>query len=393
MISERLKQLRLARGLSLDDLALALGGAVTKQALSKYEQGKDTPSIAILDKLAIVLGVSRTRLWEVAEIRVDFIAYRKKAALPVKEQTRIENQVALLLEERVRLHRRIQLPLENPIRVQSLLADTLVQAEDAADTIRKEWQLGKDPIASVTNVLEEHNVHVLEIDADERFDGISLVAYDTEAKNPSPVSAAVVTRQGIVGDRQRFCLAHELGHLVLQKGETDVEKAAHRFSSAFLAPAETIKKEVGAQRARIEWQELLLLKSHFGMSVQALLYRMKDLGIITQSHYEDWFVRLSMYGYKRVEPQPLPQEESQWLRKNVLRALSEGLISDREAEELLRERVAKERPLSLVDRSAILRLSQEERNRLLSAQAEQMLSYYAEDDEWKELSGGDFVEY
>lgn len=393
MISERLKQLRLARGLSLDDLALALGGAVTKQALSKYEQGQGIPSIAILDKLAIVLGVSRTQLWEVPEIRVNFIAYRKKAALPVKEQVRVENQVALLLEERVRLQRKIQLPVENRIPVQFFPADTLMQAEEAAGTIREEWQLGKDPIASVTHVLEDHNVYVLEIDADERFDGISLVAYDTVKTDPLPVSAAVVTRQGIVGDRQRFCLAHELGHLVLQKGEADAEKAAHRFSSAFLAPADTIKKEVGAKRTRIEWQELLLLKQQFGMSVQALLYRMKDLGIITQSHYEDWFVRLSMYGYKRVEPQPLPQEESHWLRRNVLRALSEGLISDKEAEELLGERVAKEQSLSLVDRSAILRLSQEERNRLLSEQAEQMLSHYEEDEEWKELSGGDLVEY
>ena len=393
MLSERLKQLRLSRGLSLDDLALKLGGAVTKQALSKYEQGKDIPSIPVLDKLAIVLDVSRARLWEALEIRVEFIAYRKKNAFPVKEQTRVENRVALLLEERVRLQRKMQLTVENRIRVQFFPADTLAEAENAADTIREEWQLGKDPIASVTSVLEEHNVNVIEIDADERFDGISLVAYDAEAKTPLPVSAAVVTRHGIVGDRQRFSLAHELGHLVLQKGEIDTEKAAHRFSSAFLAPAETIRKEVGARRARIEWQELLLLKSQFGMSVQALLYRMKDLEVITQSHYEDWFVRLSLYGYRRVEPQPLPQEESHWLRKNVLRALSEGLISDREAEELLGERVAKEQSISIVDRNAILRLSQEERNRLLSEQAEQMISHYEENEEWKELSGGDLVEY
>ena len=57
MIEKRLKQLRLANGLSLEGLATRLGGFVTKQALSKYEQGKAKPSPVVLNKLASVLGV------------------------------------------------------------------------------------------------------------------------------------------------------------------------------------------------------------------------------------------------------------------------------------------------------------------------------------------------
>jgi transcriptional regulator with XRE-family HTH domain len=57
MNGQRLKQLRLARGLSLQQLAEAMGGIVTKQALSKYEQDKDEPSARVLAALSEALLV------------------------------------------------------------------------------------------------------------------------------------------------------------------------------------------------------------------------------------------------------------------------------------------------------------------------------------------------
>src|SRR5450756_1113927 len=83
MISQRLRQLRLARGLSLEALAAAIGGAVTKQALSKYEQGTARPSPVVLNRLAEALGVKAAYLLSEPDIEVQFIAYRKGSALAI----------------------------------------------------------------------------------------------------------------------------------------------------------------------------------------------------------------------------------------------------------------------------------------------------------------------
>ena len=98
MIGQRLRQLRLARGLSLDALAAAIGGAVTKQALSKYEQGSARPSPVVLNKLAEALGVKAAYLWSEPGVEVEFVAYRKASALPKGEQLRVQALVTEGLE-------------------------------------------------------------------------------------------------------------------------------------------------------------------------------------------------------------------------------------------------------------------------------------------------------
>ncbi len=128
------------------------------------------------------------------------------------------------------------------------------------------------------------------------------------------------------------------------------------------------------------------------MSIQALLYRLRDLGIIHDSYFRDWFIRLNGLGWRRQEPEELPAEQPQWLRQNVLRALSEKLLQHVEAEQLLQERIVIEQPLSLVERRAFMKLSLAERNRMLEEQAEKMVDFYEQDAEWRDLQGGDFLE-
>lgn len=58
------------------------------------------------------------------------------------------------------------------------------------------------------------------------------------------------------------------------------EKAANYFAGAFLMPAEALLgAEIGKHRKSISLEEFFDLKQLFGVSVQALTYRCKDLGI------------------------------------------------------------------------------------------------------------------
>lgn len=371
---QRLKQLRLARGLSLEALAAEMGGIVTKQALSKYELGLSAPSAVVLNRLAQALGVKAAYLWSEPSIECEFFAYRKGSGLARAEEQRVESVVCQMLEDRVRLQQMVQgaTVVNFPIKV--FKTTTLDDVEGFAKTLREQWALGLGPISTLTGALEDHLVHVFEIEASEKFDGISAVAYDNE-KNVA--AAAVVSRKSLPGGRQRLNLAHELGHLVLDTPEpVDEEKAAFRFAGAFLAPDEALFRDLGRKRSLIQTAELFLLKQKYGMSIQALVYRLHDLGIISDQHYRQWWTTINRAGWKKEEPSELKPEKPEWVKKTVLRALSEGLITKGDAMKLLGEPVDAQEPITLVERQAFLKLPMEERRKIMAKQAREMAAEY-----------------
>lgn len=391
MLSNRLKQLRLARGMSLDELAAKMGGIVTKQALSKYELGTAQPSAVVLNKLAAALGVKASYFWSEPTVEVEFVAYRRKSSLPKREQEKVESLIIRTLEERLKLLSLINHAEKIEIPVKQWKIKKLEDVEQAAAELREKWDLGMDAISSLVSTLEAHWIQVIEIDADERFDGISAIASDKE--KDVIAGAAVVTRRGACKDRQRFNLAHELGHIVLDisKG-VDEEKAAHRFGAALLAPADAVRREVGSRRTLVHAEELFLLKQRYGMSIQAFVRRLLELGIINGSHYKQWVMDISRLGWRKEEPGELPPEQPQWFRQQVLRLLTEKVITKETAETVLGESVEDEDPLSLIERRAFMKLPLAERRRIMQAQAEKLLSSYEDDAEREEWQGGDIIE-
>ena len=390
ILPTRLRQLRQARGLSLEALATAMGGVVTKQALSKYQRGEDFPSLRVLSALAPALGVKVVDLCRAPSVAVEILAFRKTSQLGRREQAHVEGQVTRMLEERGRLQELTQQGDRGTIPIHSLLVSSLAGAESAADALRQRWELGTDPIASVVDALEDHQVHVLEIDAGERFDGLAAVARRADG---SVAAAAVVCRRGLSHARQRLNLAHELGHLALAPApDVDPEKAAFRFAGAFLAPARTLLREVGVRRSTIGLDELLLQKRRHGMSLQALLYRLRDLEVITETHARQWWQTINARGWKKQEPEELPPEEAHWLRQTVLRAFSEGLLTATELASLTGETVEEAPSLPLARRRAFLRLPSEERRRILESHATALKAHYDADSEWRTETGGDVLD-
>lgn len=94
---------------------------------------------------------------------------------------------------------------------------------------------------------------MIALDGPDGFDG-----YSCWANGRIPV---IAFNANVSGDRQRFNLAHELGHLVLDPAPaTEIEKAAHRFAAVFLVPAKTAYSELGRKRSNLSFDELLVLK-------------------------------------------------------------------------------------------------------------------------------------
>ena len=118
----------------------------------------------------------------------------------------------------------------------------------------------------------------------------------------------------------------------------DQERAAYRFAGAFLMPEGVLWSKIGKRRSDIDWKELLWLKMMYGISVQAITYRCKDLGIINQASMGRLFDIFEEDGW-RSPPyrEPLDRLGDRFGRFERLcfRALAEGAISESRASELL----------------------------------------------------------
>ncbi|MDR1874714.1 MAG: XRE family transcriptional regulator [Synergistaceae bacterium] len=336
----RIRLFRCARGWTLEELALRINNAagvrkkiITKQALSKYEAGKMSPSPKILSALGKVFGVKESSFPEETAIIVEIVAYRRKPAMTQREEESIRSQVQLRMETGLRL----QFAFAGTSVCAQYPIASLADAEAAAEQLRKDWELGTAPIANMTDFLEDHCIHVLVVPFDSgTFEGLSswVCQGKGQGKEGERLAAAVAVRTGITVCRHRLTLAHELGHLLLHCTPPfeDEENACYRFAGAVLAPAGTLKRDFGARQRTVTLDELLLLKQRYLVSMQCLLRRLLELELISPSHYQEWRARIKKAGWEALEPGDEIRNETGTLASlRVRRGLNEGIISKAES--------------------------------------------------------------
>lgn len=375
----RLRILRLSRGMSLDDLSSATNQLVSKQMLSRYERGLSVPTSQVVSSVAKALGVPTSRLLESPRLEIKPIGYRKDISLGKGDQSRITSLLMNELEQRVRVQEANGADTMN-LPILKMDASTLEDAETRAEQIRKLWGLGEAPIMSVVDELECRFVHVLEVEAPETFDGLSLVAFDESGK---PVAVAAGIRKGMPGDRQRLSLAHELGHILLNLSPSlDEEKAAYRFASAFLVPKSALFREVGTKRSSVDLTELAMLKRRYKISLQAVVYRLRELEIISDNHGRNWFEEIQRRGWKKVEPWEVPSEEPMWLKRNVHRAVAEGVFRRDDGKAMLDGDMIDEDFDGTSELLELAQMTKEERKRLLEQSVAESLKDYDLDEDW-----------
>lgn len=351
MLRDRLRQARLSKGLSLRALAGKVG--VSAMMLSKYERGATVPSSDVLLELSEALGVRTEYFFRTAAIELERVQHRNKHRwkLPKLAETKVLADVRDQLERWQVLDAvvpapwsvRFSLPDDLPVSIEDFDA-----IEDVAVRVRRHWNLGLNPVPDLIDTLETCGLKIFTTSFDDpRFEGMCARADQHHV---------VVVGRNWSGDRQRFTIAHELGHLVLDdrlaKG-LDVEKAANRFAGAFLVPSEKVVQSLGARRRSLEVYELYLLKREFGLSIAGWSYRALDLAIIAKSTHSAFWRMLVANGWNEKEPgKQCPSETPRLFEQTVYRALSENLISESKAAELLSISVrdlAAQRRMEVVD--------------------------------------------
>jgi Zn-dependent peptidase ImmA (M78 family)/transcriptional regulator with XRE-family HTH domain len=334
MLADRLRLARASAGLPLRDLADRIGNLVSAQAIGKYERGEMMPGSKVVIALARALGVSEDYLLSSGDVELTDVEFRKHRLVREKEQAQLTAKVLTAVERYLEIEDILAAnsfdwdqPRGFPFPVQSA-----ADAENAASRLRALWDLGSDPIPALAEFLEERGIKVILVELAETISGMMCLIRRRQGADV-PV---IVVNERHAGERQRFTLAHELGHLLLEVAhETDHEKHCHRFAGAFLMPADLIWAQVGRRRSRFSLAELFQLKRLFGASIQAIVYRSKDLGILSEASSRELYRTISARGWRRQEPQPITPERPGRFRRLCFRALTEGVISEAKAAELL----------------------------------------------------------
>ena len=158
--------------------------------------------------------------------------------------------------------------------------------------------------------------------------------------------------------RQRFSLAHELYHLYYDENMTaicsatmntgsETERSADMFTAFFLMPPSSLKSKVASMRKdedpHINLEDVIQLEQYYGVSHQAMLNQLIDIGVITKiqaAAMKTGVTRAAAaHGFSTDLYRELPADKQYqtngYLIEQASIALAQDLISEGKYEEIL----------------------------------------------------------
>lgn len=303
---------RESRGMTQQDLAQAI--AVQQGYISKIEGGFLNVSDDYLLKISGVLEYPPEFFFQPDQVRGVGSAcnyHRKRESLTMRKMCKITARLNVLRLHVSKLMRGVDTEHENYFY--NLDRDEY-KPEEAARLIRQYWKIPAGPIVNLVAEIENAGaiVYLLPFGTD-KIDAIS------QSVNGSP--ALFLVNSETPGDRCRFTLAHELGHIVMHANShnENMEAEADRFAAEFLMP----EKDIASDLKNINITTAASLKPYWKVSIAALIRRARDLKKITPAQYTNLYKQLSYYGYRKNEPVKIPLEQPAVLKDTIKVHLSD----------------------------------------------------------------------
>ena len=336
MIGENLKFYRLLAGLSQEELAKKVN--LTKMAISNYEKGKREADSSIILKIAKALKIKSYKLAidNNPQIQIVHGAFRKRLTM---KQSDIEL-----------LYGKLDRYLDKFNNIVNILDNTVLpdfdmpQKQKYKDAISEAKYvrdfLGLPQNGSIDNLvdlLERKGIIICQIEnVDTKFSGMNGTL------NGRPY---IAVNFNLSPERQRFTLIHEMFHIIFTfSKKDDEEKLIDKATGLFFLPTKDILRELGVRRTNI-LGDLKSIQYKYGVSIQCVLYRAKEAGIITNSVYKKHLEKIKEIIFKEKDKREVLPERSNLFKQLVIRALSEHLINESKAYELLDYSLSSERYL------------------------------------------------
>lgn len=322
MFGERFKRARVKAGLSMQDLVDKANNIVSKQSISQYEKNLKNPSSSVLIALANALNIGVDYFFRNISVNIGEVNFRKQSTFGKKKQEVLKEKVREYLERYIEIENilDIEYKFNNP------LVDKVIESfddtENLSNILRESWNLGIDPIDNIVEMLELQKIKILLIEDDKKFNGLCGEVNDEK----SHYFIVLNNSSALNNDRKRFTSLHELAHLVLPSHNLDDEKVSDRFAGAFLFPKESVINEFGIKRTKISIEELIHVKQKYGISIAGIIFRLRQLDIISESLFSKFWIRnrTERFDYKYLYEKEL---ETKRFKNLLAHAYSEELIS------------------------------------------------------------------
>lgn len=296
---------RESRGLVHADLAERLN--VTKPTAWRWENDVFGISTDIVEKLSNTLHYPESFFYQQGEVLPLSLSYRKRNVVAAKLMSQIEANINIT---RLNIEQLLDAIKYTDIKLPVLDVIKYGSPQECAKQLRKVWKLDKGSINNLSEVLEAHHILLVSMDFNtDRVDGRCIMALD---KFP-----IIVTNKNLLGDRQRFTLAYELGHLVMHLHtapayDRDLSHEANLFAAELLMPEKDIYKDL----IDLSLPKLGELKRKWKVSMQSLVYRASDLEILTDNQKRYLLQQFNQQNIRRREPKELdiPTEQYKLVR-------------------------------------------------------------------------------
>jgi len=310
---------REARGLTQTELADKLH--LHKANVSRLENGDTNLSEETLLAMAEATGFPPQFFVQQGDIMPVNLSYRKRQQVPAKLINPIEAQINII-------RRHVQFITR---ALERILPDLPVYEVDEKHTpagiaslLRRKWNITAPVIDDLGKILEQQGIIICSFDfGTERVDSRSMLTDDEY-----PV---IFLNNSLLGDRQRFSLAFELGHLIMHTftpvpHQRNINHEANEFAAELLMPAKEIVKDF---KQDITLPLLGELKRKWKVSMIALLYRADDLGLLTPNQKRYLLQQFNRQKIRRREPQELniPKEKPQLMRRLLADYMSKTKLS------------------------------------------------------------------
>ena len=284
---DRLRLARLQAGLSLAGLAERLDNKVSAQAINKYELGKMMPSSGVLVSLAKALGVSLDFLMSSQVVALEGVEFRHRASALEREKAFVESQVIDHVERYLAIEEILDIPSEPSAldEIEPVIIDDADGAEEEASNLRQKWDLGGHPIRAWPLCWRTEIFALLKLRCPKSFRGVTCRVKRGGSRRDVPV--IVFNSINVERNASLWLTSWRTPSLKTPKRSRPKRPwiALLRPSLSGFPPQEGNRSAA----ASLAYQELVRLKHLYGVSMMALLHRLKDVGIISDASLKNLF--------------------------------------------------------------------------------------------------------
>lgn len=327
-------QLRKARKLlqlSPEEVASQIN--VTRKEIFGWEEDRFQPNLKQLEKLSELYGRGIDYFLKETPSPPREIEFRGKPGQSLKDLPQQAKVVLARFDELCRNALEVEGLLNKKRKVMLTRFDESAPPKAIAERLRKDFSIGDKPLTDLRERLESKGVRIFElVIPDDVFSGFSFWH--------SEYGPCILLNASDLAGRRNFTLAHELAHLIyghestlcyipLRLGEVhgDIEFKASQFAVELLLPGAAVKED--SQRRELSTtpseKELGKMAGKWGVSIQALGYRLEDLGLIEKGYTNTLFEPKPFLRRPRI-PKWKRQMGKQFVEE-TFEAYEKGLIS------------------------------------------------------------------